>query len=78
MADIVAAQDLFMNAGKDACVTLKSGDAAFLLVRKGRVIPRTHTKFVTNAGNPKKGKKAKEQDAPATKEQVADEDKGDG
>jgi hypothetical protein len=78
MSDIVAAQDLYMNADQDECVSLKSGDAAFLLVRKGRVVPRTHTKFVTQAGNPKKGKKQKEQDAPVAKELVADEDKGDG
>lgn len=70
MADIVAAQDLYMNADQDRCVTLASGDAAFTLVRKGRNVPRTHTKFVTKTGNPKQGKKAE------TKEDVAVEDKG--
>ena len=77
MAEIIAAQDLYMNAAQDTCVSLKSGDAAYLLVRRGRVVPRTHTQFVTNAGNPKKGKKAKEQKDPATKEHAADGDKGD-
>ncbi len=72
MADIVAAQDLFMNATQDKAVTAKSGDAAFLLIRKGRKVPRTHTQFVTKAGNPKQAKKAD------TKEAAATEDKGDG
>ncbi len=70
MADIVAAQDLFMNAAQDAAVTAESGDAAFLLIRKGRKVPRTHTQYVTKAGNPKQAKQAK------TKEDVAAEDKG--
>ncbi len=67
MVDIVAAKDLYMNADQDACVTLESGDARFLLVREGRVVPRTHTEFVTKAGNPKHVK---------TKELPAVEDKG--
>ena len=71
MADIIAAQDLFMNAAQDACVTRESGDAAFTLVRKGRKVPRKYTQFVTKAGNPKQAKKAE------TKEDVAVEDKGD-
>ncbi len=70
MADIVAAQDLFMNANQDQCVTRDSGKAAFTLVRKGRKVPRTHTQFVTKAGNPKQAKQAK------TKEAAATEDKG--
>ncbi len=70
MADIVAAQDLFMNANQDQCVTRDSGKAAFTLVRKGRNVPRTHTQFVTKAGNPKQAKPAK------TKEVTATEDKG--
>ncbi len=73
MGDIVAKQDLFMNATQDECVTLKSGDAAYLLVRKGRVVPRTHTKYVTQKGNPKQPKKEKQD--PSTKEQKAVEDK---
>ncbi len=70
MADIIAAQDLFMNANQDQCVTRDSGKAAFTLVRKGRKVPRTHTQYVTKAGNPKQAKKAE------TKEDVAAEDKG--
>lgn len=73
MAEIIAAKDLYMNADQDACVTLKSGEAAFLLVRKGRVVPRSHTKYVTQTGNPKKSKKSKK-DA-ETKELAAVEDK---
>lgn len=72
MADIIAAQDLFMNADQDAAVTAKSGEAAFLLVRKGRKVPRTHAKYVTQKGKPKQAKKAK------TKEVAAAEDKGSG
>ena len=71
MADIVAAQDLFMNAARDAAVTAKSGKAAYVLVRKGRKVPRKYTQFVTKAGNPKQAKKAE------TKEDAAAEDKGD-
>ncbi len=70
MADIVAAQDLFMNADQDAAVTAKSGKAAYLLIRKGRKVPRAYTQYVTKAGNPKQAKKAE------TKEDVATEDKG--
>ncbi len=70
MADIVAAQDLFMNAAQDKAVTAKSGDAAYLLIRKGRKVPRAYTQFVTKAGNPKQAKPAK------TKEVTATEDKG--
>ncbi len=73
MVDIVAAQDLFMNADQDAAVTAKSGDAAYLLARKGRNVPRTHIEFVTKAGNPKQAKQAKQA---KTKEDVAAEDKG--
>lgn len=72
MARIVAAQDLYMNAAQDACVTRESGEAAFLLARKGREVPHTRTQHVTKAGNPKKAKKAE------TKELPAAEDKGDG
>ncbi len=75
MTDIVAAQDLFMNAEMDAAVTAKSGKAAFLLIRKGRKVPRRYTQFVTKAGNPKQAKKEKTKD-PETKEDVAAEDKG--
>ena len=70
MTDIVAAQDLYMNADQDKCVTLESREARFLLVREGRVVPNTHTKFVTQKGNPKQAKKAE------TKELPAAEDKG--
>lgn len=71
MADIVAAQDLYLNADQDACVTLKSGDAAFLLIRKGRKVPHRHSHLVTKKGRPKQAAKAE------TKEAVAAEDKGD-
>ncbi len=70
MADIVAAQDLFMNAAQDKAVTAESGKAAYLLIRKGRNVPRRHTQLVTKAGNPKQAKQAK------TKEAAATEDKG--
>ncbi len=70
MSKIVAAQDLYMNAKQDACVTFKSGEAAFLLAKKGRHVPATHTEFVTKAGKPKQAKPAK------TKEVTATEDKG--
>ncbi len=72
MSEIVAAKDLYMNADQDECVTLESGDAAYILAKKGRVIPRTHTQFVTQKGNPKQVKKAE------TKEVAASEDKGSG
>ena len=72
MIDIIAAQDLFMNADQDECVTAKSGEARFLLARKGREVPRTHTQFVTQKGNPKVSKKAE------SKEVAAVENKGSG
>ena len=73
MTDIVAAQDLYMNADQDACVTAKSGDAAYLLAREGREVPRTHTQYVTQDGNPKQTETGnpKEQAATEDKEQAA-------
>lgn len=70
MGKVVAAQDLYMNAKQDTCVTFKSGEAAFLLAKKGRHIPASHTEFVTKKGNPKQAKPAK------TKEVAAAENKG--
>lgn len=77
MVDIIAAQDLYMNADQDTCVTLESGEAAFLLARKGRMVPRTHTEFVTKAGNPDEKEKQpsadKEQKPVADKEPAAED-----
>ncbi len=70
---VIAAEDLGLTSDCDQAVPFYSGEAAYLLARKGRPIPREHEHLVTV-----KGRLKKEQKPAATKEQKPSADKAKG